>query len=663
MVCILAAGTPVTYLHHAEPVASVTVAADAPDTLDVAIVASARNGAVSSSAPVRSMSASGIARSGARNLDEVIRTFAGISVKDYGGIGGLKTVSIRSLGAQHTAICYDGITISDAQNGQVDIGRFNLDNIANVSVSVAGTDDIFRSARHLTSSGILEIMSVKPDFSQGPVQAMARMDFASFGTYSPYLLYSQRLANGWSLGASANCLFSKGDYPFVLRNGTVITDEKRLNSDVASINSEINLHGDMGRGGELSLKAMYTGSERGLPGTVILYTQNPTERLWDRILMSSVSYGNTIADAWKIRASVGYCRAYNRYLNSDPAYQVPEDDRYTQQEYTVSAILQFRPAERLRIVLAEDFFVNSLDSSIPECPFPMRYSTMTALSARYSSERFTAVAGMVWTYSHETVRAFTPAPDRKRLSPFASLSYRLMKEEDLRIRLSFKDGFRVPTFNDLYYARVGNVSLMPEKALQANLGLAWQHDFRGGSLSLTADTYYNNVKDKIIAVPTMFIWKMRNAGKVQMAGADITASLHYVLAEWLSIDTSAGYSFQYAVDVTDPGAKNYMHQIPYTPRHSGNLTAAIGTPWLTLSYIMTAAGERFSLAQNIPANRIAPYADHGLSAGRAFVLGRRHRYEINIAAQALNLGNINYEIIKYYPMPGRHFRLTFKLSY
>ena len=44
------------------------------------------------------------------------------AVKHFaGGIGGLKTVSIRSLGAQHTAVSYDGITVSDCQTGQVDM--------------------------------------------------------------------------------------------------------------------------------------------------------------------------------------------------------------------------------------------------------------------------------------------------------------------------------------------------------------------------------------------------------------------------------------------------------------------------------------------------------------------------------------------------------------
>ncbi|MCM1178539.1 MAG: TonB-dependent receptor [Clostridium sp.] len=632
------------------------------DTLQVAIVASARNSPVSSSTPLRRMPLSGIIRSGARSLDEVVKTFAGISVKDYGGIGGLKTVSIRNLGSQHTAVCYDGIAISDAQNGQVDIGRFNLDNVGSVSVSIGGAEDIFRPARHFTSAGILEIHSLKPQFEQGHVEVSARMTAGSFGTYSPYIRYSQRICKGWSMTASANYLYSRGEYPFVLHNGTLTTDEIRLNSDVNSLNTEINICGQAGDNGSFSAKALYTDCERGLPGSVILYSQNLTERLWDRNLTANARYTGQWKGQWKLAAALGYVRAYSRYVNTDAAYQVPEDDRYVQQEYSVSIIAQYSPVKCLKLVLAEDFFVNYLDTNLPECPFPVRFTSMTALSAQYSLRRLTATAGLVGTYSHETVSRGIPAPDRIRFSPLVSISYRLLKKEELRIRASFKDGYRMPTFNDLYYAKVGNTSLSPEKALMTNLGITWEHHLRKGSYEMTADVYYNKVRDKIVAIPTMFIWKMRNVGQVQMAGADLAASVSYMLTTWLSLDAGAGYSYQYAVDTTDPQAKNYGHQIPYTPRHSGSVRLCLETPWVNVGYTASLAGERYTLAQNIPMNLIEPYADHCISVNHTFEMGRRHIYRLYVGTEGLNLANQNYEIIRYYPMPGISWRVTLKLD-
>lgn len=76
-------------------------------------------------------------------VSDAVKHFAGVTVKDYGGIGGLKTVSIRSLGAQHTAIGYDGIAITDCQTGQIDIGRFSLDNVDRLSLNNGQSDNIF----------------------------------------------------------------------------------------------------------------------------------------------------------------------------------------------------------------------------------------------------------------------------------------------------------------------------------------------------------------------------------------------------------------------------------------------------------------------------------------------------------------------------------------
>jgi outer membrane cobalamin receptor len=221
----------------------------------------------------------------------------------------------------------------------------------------------------------------------------------------------------------------------------------------------------------------------------------------------------------------------------------------------------------------------------------------------------------------------------------------------------------VPTFNDLYYARVGNVNLRPEIARQFNMGLTFSGTYEWGSADITADAYYNFIKDKIVAVPTMFIWKMRNVGEVAMYGADITASALWKTCEWLKIHASANYSLQYALDVTDPASKNYRHQIPYTPRHHGNGSIIFETRWFNISYRITASGKRYDKNQNIPANEIPSYADHNISLNREFLFHRLPGYRVHISLEALNLADCNYEVIRFYPMPGRSYRLTLKFRY
>lgn len=653
-----------------------TVSAQRADTLSSAKISVERDRAARSAVPLQSLISLELQRRGVATLSEAVRSFSGVNVKDYGGIGGLKTVSVRGLGAQHTAVIYDGITVSDAQNGMVDIGRFNIENLGSVSMSIAGEDDIFRSARQMSSAGALILVSRKPFFTQRAgssaksqrdtisrqdseyksTNAIALLRAASFGTVNPYLLVEQRLAKGWAASVSANYMRTDGGYPFMLQNGSLVTREKRLNSDVESISSEANVYGKLGLG-DLAFKLSWFGSERGLPGSVVLYTQNPTERLWDRNLSAHAVY-ETERGRWKMRAGLGYDWSWNRYTNSSALYPEPLDDRYSQREYSASGILQARLGERWKLAFAEDAFVNTLDSNLPDFCYPRRISSVSALSTAFEGERLKLIAGLSLYLSHESVRSGEPAPDRSRLSPSVSASYLI--RDGLRIRASWRDGYRVPSFNDLYYARIGNTALRPEKASQTNLGITWSGSGSKGSFSLSADTYYNFVKDKIYAIPTLFIWKMHNVGSAQIVGSDLNARGVVNAAEWLRIRLGAGYSWQYAVDVSDPEAKNYCHQIPYIPRHSGNASAVFETPWVNFAYTLNASGRRYALPQNTESSTVPGYADHSLSLNRDFVF---QRLALHLSAEVLNLSGVNYQLVQYYPMAGRQFRFTIKISY
>ena len=60
-----------------------------------------------SSTPTQTFTRKELQKMQALQLSDAVKYFAGVTVKDYGGIGGLKTVSLRSLGAEHTAIGYE----------------------------------------------------------------------------------------------------------------------------------------------------------------------------------------------------------------------------------------------------------------------------------------------------------------------------------------------------------------------------------------------------------------------------------------------------------------------------------------------------------------------------------------------------------------------------
>ena len=629
----------------------------------VEILGKVRPSTTRESTPLQVMDKAGIERLGVQDLSEAVKRFSGVTVQDYGGIGGLKTVSVRSLGAKHTAVSYDGVTITDAQSGQVDISRFTLDNVDMISLSIGQADDIFQTARMYASAGALNIKTARPVFADRPFHVKAQVKAGSFGMVNPYLRYEQKLGKHFAATGQVDWLRADGNYPYVIQNEQQEESGKRKNSDIRTLRTELNLFGDLGKGSELAVKGYYFDSERGLPGSVILYNDYAKERLWDKNYFVQGHYKKQFDTRFSLQAQGKYNYSWNKYIDFNNNYETgKQEDRHTQREYYFSVGGLYTPAEYLSFSLTTDFSVNTLKNNLPDCPFPTRYTSLSVLAAQYKDSRLTATASLLNTFISEKVEKGDKPSDRKRLSPSISASWRILPEQNVRVRASFKDIFRVPTFNDMYYLRIGNTNLKPERATQYNLGVTWgeQPSSFLSYLNLSVDGYYNRVRDKIVALPTLYIWKMMNMGEVAISGIDANVSAEITCSESFSFLLQGNYTWQKAIDITKETAKNYRDQIPYTPRHSGTASLSVQNKWLNVSYLLTCAGDRYSLPQNIQENRIDRYVEQTVSVNREFQL---HNCRLRLQGEVLNVGNLNYEIIKYYPMPGRSFRVSVSCSF
>ena len=130
--------------------------------------------------------------------------------------------------------------------------------------------------------------------------------------------------------------------------------------------------------------------------------------------------------------------------------------------------------------------------------------------------------------------------------------------------------------------------------------------------------------------------------------------------EKLGILLGANYSYQRALIVTDPSARDYNNQIPYTPRVSGSGRIGIKTPWIDLSYSLLWSGKRYAVNQNYTENNLPAYADHSISVNKDF---KTTHYLIHANVEVLNLLDSNYEIVRWFPMPGRSFRATVSVRF
>ena len=624
------------------------------DAVEVVLPVSA-----TSAAPVQQVSREEMERLGYDGVADVLKYMSGVNVRDYGGVGGLKTVSVRGMGAKHTAVSYDGVVVSDAQSGVVDLGRFPLNNLAAVTLAMGlGGDELLRSAREYSSSTLLSLRTLSL------VRTMTNVEVkgGSFGYADASFFHRYKPAREWGLSFNGNYLRSDGMYPFELVNSGLVTREKRRDSDINAISLEANADVLL-CGGMLDAKLGYYSSERGLPGAVNLYNKENRERLWNGNVFAQAKYGCSISDVWELQALFKYDYNYSRYRETSANYSSGEQtDINIQNEWYASMAAAYRPLQNLKFSLATDVAYSMLENNFEDSKAPRRFSSWVVTVVDYEFWRARISASLLATSVVDDVRGGEGMTPFFRFSPSLGIVVTPLGSDILHIRASVKDASRVPTFADLYYLRLGNVGLKPERATQCNVGATLYLSGSGSfnNFTCTVDGYYNNVRDKIVALPTMYIWRMMNFGRADVWGVDASTSVRFVLPFKVGLMLDANYSFQYAVDVTDASAKNYRHQLPYTPRHSGSFTLTLENPIVNLSYLLSAVGERYMLPQNTAGNRMSGYLEHSFSLNRSFSFAG---VGLRLQAELLNVTGKQYEVIKNYPMPGFQWRLTARVTF
>lgn len=613
---------------------------------------------VRSAAPVQLADRATLERLGDAGVSDALKHFSGVTVNDYGGLGGLKTVSVRAMGSKHTAVAYDGVPVTDAQSGDIDISRFRLDNVETLTLSTAGNDAIFRPARLYGTGAVLAITSRRPDPGQRRLCGTASVSAGSWGYVAPSARIDARLDSEgrYLASASASWLRADGRYPFRIDNGGSPVSGRRRNGDVESLTTELNLELD-----NVALKGYFYDSDRGLPGAVVFYNDYAAERLADRNAFGQATWRFSPARGLTLRAIGKFNYSRSIYLDHRPVYPGGERrESHTQRELYASVGALWRPDGAWAVTLTSDFAGCALRANAAESAAPRRITSQTVAAAAYTAPRWRANASLLATIIDEQVRQGAAPPALRRLSPSVSASWQILPDRDLHLRASVADGLRVPTFADRYYTRIGNASLRPERSLQSNLGLTWAAAPAQwlSALDVSIDGYFNRVKDKIVAVPTLYVWTMRNVGLANIGGIDATLRAEFPLPAGVALTLQAAYSWQHALDAT-AGSATSGERLPYTAEHSGSASLTARWQDLSLTYSLTAMGRRYASYLNSAANRLEPYAEQSLSA--AYVL-RLRPCRLQFRAELLNLANVNYQVIRYYPMPGRQFRISTSIT-
>ena len=617
--------------------------------------------------PVQSLGGEALQRLSVYSVADAIRYFAGVQIKDYGGIGGLKTMNVRSLGTNHTGVFFDGIQLGNAQNGQIDLGRFSLDNMEALQLYNGQKSTIHQTAKDYSSASSVYMQTRKPVFSGNEHRHVnVGMKVGSFDTYNPSLLWEQRLSDHLSAQLSAEYMTTSGEYKFryAKKNG-YDTTAVRKNGDVEALRMEAALFGQMHRG-EWRAKVYLYDSERGFPGAVVREEPGKfrhQDRQWDTSVFGQASWRKRLTDRYALLLNGKVAYDYLHYL-SDPRLDVTAmytDNHYRQTEAYLSASHLYSPLGWMSLSLANDVQYNYLDANLTNFVYPTRWTALTSLATSISAGDLSAQASLLHTYVDDRTREVGGAAGTKSvLTPAVAVSYKVSGGYDaqLSIRSFYKRIFRMPTFNDLYYTFIGNKALKPEYTTQYDIGFtydcAWDHGLLR-AIQWQVDGYFNEVEDKIVAMPTsnQFRWTMMNFGLCHIWGIDTSVKAQWQVGD-VAVGTTGTYTFNRAFDHTDRDSEFYGGQLPYIPWHalSAIVTASYGKWAANYSFIYT--GERYEASANIPENYSKPWYTSDLSLTREVTLAP---CKLRLTAEINNIFNQQYEVVQCYPMPGTNYKV------
>ena len=584
------------------------------------------------------------------SVADALRYFSGIQLKDYGGVGGIKTVNIRSMGTHHLGISYDGVQLGNAQNGQIDLGQFSLDNVEEITLYNGQKSAIFQPASDFGNAGAIYIRTKAPDFSIHNYRLKFKTQYGSSDMFRFSTLWEQKLSETVSSSVSAGFLTASGKYKFRYErrypNGETAWDTTavRQNGDIHAERIEANLFGRLEQGG-WQVKGYLYNSARGIPGAIVNNVWRRGERQQDLNTFVQAAFDKNVGNGFSTRWLAKYAYYNTHYVNKDST-QLPVDNRYKQQEFYLSTANVLELLPNWSASLSYDFKWNKLNADTYNFAFPTRLSNLVSLATAVDYKHLKAQGSVLATFIHD--KTHHGSHSLSKLTPALFVNLYPFQGTFFSMRAYVKKSFRMPTFNDLYYTDMGNLNKHFEHGVIRHAEMHF-------------DAYYNTVHDKIVAYPKgqQFRWTMLNLGKVHIKGIDVEAEADFQIGKDLVATARAQYTYQDARDVTDPADSYYNDQIPYIPWHSGSAIVGLSYKNWDLNYSFIYAGERYDEQENILYNHMEPWYTSDLSLRYQFTI---HNSQFTIMADVNNLLDQDYEVIVNYPMPGRNYAVTLSVE-
>ena len=591
----------------------------------------------------------------ADDVGQLLQKMEGVQVKSYGGLGGMKTISVRGLGGQHSQLIVDGFSVNQDQSGQVNLGQIQAENIESIMILSGKSSAYLSPASSFSAGNTMMISTFENTFSEKKNEFRLTQKIGSFGQTDSYLGF-KHCKNNWLTAASGKFRTANGKYPYSVQNGTNLYEGIRLNNHYQDANGVLTISRKF-KNSNLALFSYKTGmSDQQLPGAVILYNDQSVQTLWQ--------LNHRIQSSYNFNVKSMYMRVFGVATLTDLIYKDPSylnssgglRAEYLNKSVNTGINAFYGGLDHWALSAGTEQQMNLLESDMMKDGSPIRQHNFSVFSARYLGEflRSTFQLSSQYVFDH----ARTNSSSQFHLNPFIQLETKEFgKKSSIEFYGFYRNSFRMPSFNELYYNTIGNMNLLPEKSNQLAIGA--QHKRLKEKLNIRSkiNAYFNLVDNKIVAVPTknLFVWSMQNVGKVQVLGFDLSSDIYLKINDKSFINSIVNYTLQSVIDVTDKTSPTYRHQVAYLPVHSGNWDISYHYKKHGIRSSIYANSLRYSLNENTTGNTVDGFVLADLSF---FTSVSIKSHDIRLQLSCKNILNTSYAYVRYYVMPGRNYLLT-----
>ncbi|MDH7514817.1 MAG: TonB-dependent receptor [Bacteroidota bacterium] len=574
----------------------------------------------------------------ARSVGDILRASTAVHVLEYGAPGALQLASSRGLGAEYTVVCFDGVPINDAQNGLVDLSHFSLSSIRRVEIARGTFASLYGS------DAIGSVIDIKS--GGGPPLAI-RLGIGSFG-WNAYDLETHHETEMFRGRFTATQERARNDYVFHLPNSG--RTQRRTNADMfrrgVAANTEFRF-----RRSVLSFFGRLHESTLGVPGAVTNPGVTPA-RQHDESFLFSAQYRRVLG-AYTL-LSIQPSLSLQRETYDDPSLLrdgIPLSADHENVSLRSLATILVDPVSFVRTIAGFEIGCAALRST-DVAGNPERISTAFFAAAEVT----TRLPGNIRFFPSARFDRLVDRPSRKtmtELSPSLAAEAHVA-DEALSFYIRVGRGFRAPTFNHLYWRQGGSTALRPEQAVSFETG--FHAALRGIGTTLGMTAYRHDVTDKIVWVPGKgMFWEPRNIRAVRSIGVEARASGSHV-AGILHWTVQAAWTSARKMNASFEGDATQGKQLVSIPMHSGGVeTHARLMDCLFLGITGRYIGARFAEETNDPASRMDPVF---LVDAVVSVLQPFHQLDLTLRLEMLDVFDTPYEVIPFYPMPQRSFRLS-----